>query len=291
MPQDPGVTSLHRGLRTDPNGPSQRRALERTRPSTAALRSQAVERVVATMRQRLDEPMPLDAMAEVAMLSRYHFARVFQRVTGLPPARFLTTLRLAEAKRLLLTTSLNVTDICFRVGYNSLGSFTVRFTQSVGVSPGRFRQLRRHCRPIVLGGDHRQPAERQRANFTSPSAEISGRVYASSALAGPVFVGLFRTSVPEGAPVRCAILPGAGAYRMPQVPEGAYHVLAASFPWPDDGPAPLLPDGGSLQVGASRGVVRVAHGEALRGLDLWLRPTLPTDPPVLVALPALLARQ
>jgi AraC-like DNA-binding protein len=243
------------------------------------------------MRQRLDEPLPLDAMAEVAALSRYHFARVFQLVTGLPPARFLATLRLAEAKRLLVTTSLNVTDICFRVGYNSLGSFTVRFTQSVGVSPTRFRRLQLPCRPIPIDRDHRALAEPHQADSASKAGQISGHVHTSTPLAGPIFIGLFRTSIPEGEPIRCAVLQGPGAYQLLQVPEGAYHVLAASFHWPDDGLAPLLPDSGSLRIGASRGAVRVTRGEALRDLDLWLRPALTTDPPVLVALPALLARQ
>ena len=119
--------------------------------------------------------------------------------------------------------------------------------------------------------------------------QVCGRVHARGVLAGPVFVGLFKTSVPEGEPIRCAVLQDSGSYRISQVPAGTYHILAASFPWPEDGLASLLPDGESLQIG-SGGVIHVAGGRTLRAVDLWLRPALATDPPVLVALPALLGR-
>ena len=147
MSNDPGIISARDGLLVHLTAPSKEPRLPRgrPRPATALLRAQAIERVIAAMQQHLDEPLSLDELAEVAVLSRYHFSRVFHNVTGLPPVQFLATLRLAEAKRLLLTSSLNVADVCFRVGYNSLGSFTVRFSRSVGVSPGRFRQLRESC--------------------------------------------------------------------------------------------------------------------------------------------------
>jgi AraC family transcriptional regulator len=256
----------------------------RPRPATAALRSQAVERVVATMRDQLDQPMPLEAMANVAALSLYHFSRVFHNVTGLPPARFLNALRLAEAKRLLLTTSMSVTDVCYQVGYNSLGSFTVRFTQSVGLPPGRFRRLRRSHRPtdaarrLALGSDLR----------ASPpgTGEVSGQVHASTELSQPVFVGLFTTPIPEGQPVCCTVLPCPDRYRISGVPDGTYHVFAACFPRCGDGLALLLPDDGSLQVGAAAGAVRVSHGSAAHDRDLWLHPVQPTDPPILVVLPS-----
>lgn len=80
-------------------------------------------------------------MAEIASMSVYHFARVFREQTGLPPATYLAALRLSEAKRLLIETSLSVADICSKVGYNSIGTFTSRFTQVVGMSPGKFRAV------------------------------------------------------------------------------------------------------------------------------------------------------
>jgi transcriptional regulator GlxA family with amidase domain len=118
-----------------------RRVPRPTHPWTAKLREDAVRRVVLAMHERLGEDLCLSEMAEVASMSVYHFARVFREQTGLPPATYLAALRLSEAKRLLLETSLSVADVCSKVGYNSIGTFTSRFTQVVGVSPGKFRAV------------------------------------------------------------------------------------------------------------------------------------------------------
>ena len=110
-------------------------------PWTARLREDAVRRVVLVMHERLGDDLCLTEMAEIASMSVYHFARVFREQTGLPPATYLAALRLSEAKRLLIETSLSVADICSKVGYNSIGTFTSRFTQVVGMSPGKFRAV------------------------------------------------------------------------------------------------------------------------------------------------------
>src|SRR3954468_23765148 len=101
----------------------------------------AVIRVIDTMRQNLSEQLTVDDMARAARFSKFHFTRVFQRVTGVSPGRFLSAMRLEEAKRLLLSTTLTVADISHRVGYNSVGTFSSRFRNSVGVSPTTYRQL------------------------------------------------------------------------------------------------------------------------------------------------------
>jgi AraC family transcriptional regulator len=90
------------------------------------------------MRDRAEGALSLRTMAEIAQLSPYHFARTFRRVTGIPPGEIQTTVRLERAKQLLLTTDLSVTGVCFEVGYESLGTFTTRFTQLVGLSPTRW---------------------------------------------------------------------------------------------------------------------------------------------------------
>src|SRR5436190_23260100 len=101
----------------------------------------AVERAIETMHRNLGERLTIDDMARSAMFSKFHFSRVFQRVTGVSPGRFLSAMRLEEAKRLLLVTSFTVADISHRVGYNSVGTFSSRFRSSVGVSPTTYRQL------------------------------------------------------------------------------------------------------------------------------------------------------
>src|SRR4026209_2039580 len=98
------------------------------REDTVASHRRAVERVITNARERLSEPISLHDMSRVAYLSAFHFNRVFHEITGLPPAKFIAAMRLDEAKRLLLNTHLSITDICYDVGYNSLGTFTRRFT-------------------------------------------------------------------------------------------------------------------------------------------------------------------
>ncbi|MBM7774201.1 transcriptional regulator GlxA family with amidase domain [Actinokineospora baliensis] len=100
----------------------------------------AVERVIEDMRGRLAQSITIDDMARVARFSKFHFSRVFHRHTGLPPARFLSCLRLAEARRLLATTTLNITDISARVGYHSPTTFSARFKTHVGMSPTQYRK-------------------------------------------------------------------------------------------------------------------------------------------------------
>jgi len=108
---------------------------------TGAIRMAAVLRAVRTMRSNLAQPLSLTSLAHAALLSPYHFHRVFRHVTATTPARYLAALRMAEAKRLLACTSTSVTEIRASVGYASLGTFTSQFNRLVGTSPRTFREL------------------------------------------------------------------------------------------------------------------------------------------------------
>ena len=120
------------------------------REDTVAAHRRAVERVITAARERLCEPISLHDMSRIAYLSTFHFNRVFHQITGLPPAKFISAMRLDEAKRLLLNTNLSITDICFEVGYNSLSTFTRRFTQRVGLGPREFRYLAERITPASV---------------------------------------------------------------------------------------------------------------------------------------------
>ncbi len=86
------------------------------------------------MRTLLAEP------AAVAGYSPFHYHRLFQRVFGETPHEFLTRLRLDRAKALLARGELPVTEICWEVGYESLGSFSSRFKEATGYSPSVYRR-------------------------------------------------------------------------------------------------------------------------------------------------------
>jgi hypothetical protein len=80
-----------------------------------------------------------------------------------------------------------------------------------------------------------------------------------------------------------------GPFRIGPVPDGTYHLLAASLPRLADTLGYLLPDSANLLVGAWNGPVFVRQGKASGPFNITLRPMVLTDPPLLVSLPFLLA--
>ena len=103
----------------------------------------AVRHVIAQLRAHSAEVWTADDIAAEMHFSAFHANRVFRRVTGVAPGRFLTALRLDESKRLLLDEGAYIGDICTAVGYRSVGSFTTLFNRRVGLSPSEFRLLAR----------------------------------------------------------------------------------------------------------------------------------------------------
>src|SRR5580692_5909713 len=152
----------------------------------------AIERAVARIWEGYSEPLSLSDIATSAILSRFHFSRVFRDATGVSPVRYLFAVRIYQAKRLLASTSLSVTEISLAIGYNSLGSFTNRFTQSVGASPTRFRRMWGegiHAEPDP------EPAEQALARPTS-TGTVTGLVELPPEYAGArVYLGAFETPI------------------------------------------------------------------------------------------------
>ena len=247
----------------------------------------AVERVITSARERLCEPISLLDMSRVAYISTFHFNRVFHQITGLPPTKFISAMRLDEAKRLLLNTQLSITDICFEVGYNSLSTFTRRFTQRVGLGPREFRYLAERITPTSVESLCSHYAELTGRATLPPSVE--GFVDSPKPDGGPIFIGLFRIHIPQSRPIGGALLTSPGAYRIGPVPDGTYHLLAAALPRLADTLGYLLPDSASLSVGVGNGPVIVRQGRASGQFNVSLRPMALTDPPLLISLPFLLA--
>jgi len=85
------------------------------------------------------EPIDLDRVANVAGFSKFHFHRLFSATYGVTPAHYLTQRRIERAQDLLRVANLTVTEVCFAVGYSSLGSFSSRFRELVGEAPSSFQ--------------------------------------------------------------------------------------------------------------------------------------------------------
>lgn len=256
----------------------------RSRAGTLQEHSQAIERVILTMRERFTEPLSLQDMADIAYLSPFHFSRVFQRSTGLPPCRFLAALRIEAARRLLLTTPLSVTDVCFEVGYNSIGSFTTHFAEIAGLPPRRLRQMA--AETTVTGVESWCANIASRKGVEDPA--VRGHISGPHLPVGYIFVGLFPTPIPEGQPIRCALLTAPGSFQIAGVPDGIYYIFAAAFPRSECPLSYLLPDAGSLHVGTAHEPLEVCSHWPDVCADVALRRVHLTDPPILVTLPFLL---
>jgi AraC-like DNA-binding protein len=96
------------------------------------------------VRDRIDrdyaEPLDVEALARDVHMSGGHLSREFRRAYGESPYSYLMTRRIERAMALLRRGDLSVTDVCFAVGCSSLGTFSTRFTELVGVPPSTYRR-------------------------------------------------------------------------------------------------------------------------------------------------------
>lgn len=256
----------------------------RGRAAAARLHRAAVERVIRIMRDDPGMPLSLNDMADIAALSPYHFNRVFRAVTGVPPGEFQGALRLDMAKHLLLTTPLSVTEVCFEIGYRSLGTFTTRFTQLVGTPPRALRRLMGH---VAKPDPEAAPPA---VSASESGACVSGHIHAPTGFAGLIFVGLFPSPIPQSHPIGGTLLSAPGAYRIPCMPDGRYYLLVAALPRQHDPLQLLLPEG-DLLVGTGEEPILVHGGQVIGNTDVTLRPADLLDPPILIALPLLLTEE
>jgi transcriptional regulator GlxA family with amidase domain len=97
------------------------------------------------------QPLDVAALACTALMSQAHFSRRFREAYAETPYCYLMTRRIERAKLLLRRGDLSVTEVCFAVGWTSLGSFSARFTELVGESPSAYR-ARNHDELQVFSG-------------------------------------------------------------------------------------------------------------------------------------------
>jgi AraC-like DNA-binding protein len=96
------------------------------------------------VRDRIDreyaQPLDVEALARGAQMSAGHLSRQFRLAFGESPYSYLMTRRIERAMALLRRGNLSVTEVCFAVGCSSLGTFSTRFTELVGVPPSIYRR-------------------------------------------------------------------------------------------------------------------------------------------------------
>jgi AraC family transcriptional regulator len=233
----------------------------------------AVDQAVNCMWERYSDPLSLADMAQGTMLGRFHFARAFKEQTGVSPGRFLAAVRIYRAKRMLLIGTMSVAGVSSAVGYSSLGSFTSHFTDSVGISPSRFRDASYHARVSAYGMLPDSPV---------PEGAAMGTVRLPEGYAAAcVYVGIFDTRILQRRPQAATLLDVTSQrihpYWLPRVPDGKWFLHAVGVADTDE-PEPWtrrhLLVGGGGQVKSPLAAIT-------------LRPRSLTDLPALLALPDL----
>ena len=247
----------------------------------------AVLQVIDAMRTRYFDPITLNELASEVFVSPFHFSRIFAKATGVTPGRYLTAVRLFEAKRLLLTTSLTVSDVVCSVGYSSVGTFTSRFTRAVGMTPTQYRDPEVGELLVALSPDFRRlpplslvrGAGRGCASGVAGDGVVRGRVeFARGAAPANVLVGVFAESVPQCGPVAFTGLMNTGSadIEIRGVPDGDWVVIAIAE---QVGVDPAT----AFSIASVRQPVAVRAGRPVY-VPLVMRAPQPIDPPIAITL-------
>ena len=122
-----------------------RTAAPQQRRSRAAILSRrpcrlAGEKIAQYIEEHLLEDVSLATLADVVKLSSYHFVRAFKQSFGLPPHRYLSSLRMQRAKSLLANPDMSVTQVGFNLGFSDTSSFTTTFRKHTGLTPTAYRR-------------------------------------------------------------------------------------------------------------------------------------------------------
>lgn len=169
------------------------------RQETSEFHERGVRLAISDMYSSFGASRTLREMAGTAFMSQFHFVRVFGSITGSSPMRFLNSIRIQEAKRLLVVSDESVTDVSFSTGYSSVGTFTRTFTEYVGVSPTSFRKGAR------LFGDIRLKVVADMLNVPERAC-VSGGIHLEVSCECPldlVVAALFSTPIPRATPIEC----------------------------------------------------------------------------------------
>ncbi len=245
-----------------------------------------VDEVIAYIHQQIWEPITLHRLARYAGYSPFHFTRIFKNRTGLTPLYYVSSVRLQRAKDLLLHTRLTVRDIALEIGHQSLGTFTTRFTERVGVTPAQFRKTASMAEVSLrlLKQFEKWPGP---PSVSDRSAVVRGSVRLEIPFGGVILIGLFAKPIPEGLPLYGTLMSSSGEFCFAGVKPGTYYLMATSVSWGMQVKDILIPET-TLRYRSKEPII-VGPRSFVPYQQVLLRPPLPDDPPILISLPLLMA--
>ncbi len=243
-----------------------------------------IEKSIKLMRNNLAECVRLEDLAKTACISPSRFSHLFKIYTGTSPCSFLSAVRIEKAKELVLKTKKPIIDICYEVGFSSVGTFTSEFTEQVGLSPTKLRCFEKLGIVTLLENAIKLYCH---INSALPhKGHIAGLIEGSEERT--TFVGLFHSPIPKGIPLSGSLCTTDGKFSVPYKPTRSCHLLAAAFTKPTQPLELLLPCHESTRV-VSEPIDWPEYRDGDTTLrTLRLRAIEPTDPPILIALPSLI---
>ena len=144
---------------------------QQTRLGAAPARPRAAARVRDRIDREYAQPLDVEALARGAHMSAGHLSRQFRLAYGESPYAYLMTRRIERAMALLRRGDLSVTEVCFAVGCSSLGTFSTRFTELVGVPPSTYRRQAARATagmPSCVAKQVTRPIRNREAPVTEP---------------------------------------------------------------------------------------------------------------------------
>ncbi len=104
----------------------------------------SMEEIVSYINEHFADELFIEDLAERAMLSPFHFIRIFKKETGFTPHEYLINTRISNAKYMLKNTRMRIKDICFQTGFSSESVFCTSFKKNVGMTPAVYRNTKSH---------------------------------------------------------------------------------------------------------------------------------------------------
>ncbi|GEL77561.1 helix-turn-helix transcriptional regulator [Tenuibacillus multivorans] len=233
------------------------------------------------MKNNLGQSLTTEDIARHVGYSHYHFVRIFKKETGISPRHFLSALRIEASKQKLFDSKRSILNALLQVGYKSIGTFSSKFKQFVGVSPKTFQTELKQLSSKMLHTN----SERTTKLKKNDTPTLMCTVQAPKAFKGWIFIGLFPRPIPDQKPIIGTALHKKRICTFSNVPTGTYYVLAASIK------RSLNPRDYLLLDHALRGkAVKPIHitENTTRHVTIHLREPSPLDPPILINLPNLL---
>lgn len=242
--------------------------------------NQAIAQVILQMKKAINGKVTLDEWADYASVSKYRLTTLFKLLTGIPPITFHNAEKIEIAKRLLVFESMSVTDVCFEIGFESMGSFVAKFSNSVGIPPGRYSREMQNTKFVqIFSALVKNSLSRQAGSDQKLKVHLKRPPEAGSSL---LIAALFDRPFPSGYPLawRC-ISPFANTFSL-AVPQIGYCLLAS---------LPRFPDLSELVNFCPVLVGRTRIEPDVDATSVQLRTPTLFDPPVTLAVPALFNRE